>query len=301
MENKANNSNIKVGWIGTGVMGKSMCKHLLKNGYDLYVYNRTLSKCDDLVQLGAKLSNPKAIAETCGYVFLMLGYPHDVEDMVYNPEHGMIHHMKPGSYLVDHTTSSPDLAEKIYNDCKTKNINSYDAPVSGGDVGARDGRLVVMIGGQEEGFENVKAIMNCYSLKINLMGTAGKGQHTKMCNQVILSGNMIGATEGLLYAYKAGLSQTAIIELLGGGAASSFSLNNLGPRMVKGDFEPGFYVEHFLKDLKIALDECKKMNLQLRGLELARSLYDMMVNEGYGKKGTQGLYMALAKLNKIME
>jgi 3-hydroxyisobutyrate dehydrogenase len=288
-----------IGWIGTGVMGKSMCKHLLKAGYQLYVYNRTPSKTDELVELGAKFLEPKEIGKICDVVFLMLGYPKDVEDMAFNPDYGLLNHMKSGSYLIDHTTSSPDLAEKIFNVAKEKNISSWDAPVSGGDIGAREGRLVVMVGGPQEGFDDAKSIMQTYSSKISLMGTAGKGQHTKMTNQILLASNMVGVCEGLLYAYKSGLNQQAVIDLLGGGAASSFSLNVLGPRILRRDFEPGFFVEHFVKDMDIALAECEKMGIKLRGLELARSLYQIMMENDLGKKGTQGLFLALEKLNNI--
>jgi 3-hydroxyisobutyrate dehydrogenase len=219
--------------------------------------------------------------------------------MAFNEDYGLINNMKSGSYLVDHTSSSPDLAEKIYQAGKEKGISTWDAPVSGGDVGAKNGQLVVMVGGPEEGFDTVKKIMDTYSKQVALMGGAGKGQHTKMTNQIILAGNMIGCCEGLLYAYKAGLDQNAIITLLGGGAASSFSLCNLGPRIVKGDFEPGFYVEHYVKDMGIALNECKKMNIKLSGLELVYSYYEIMMKDGLAKKGTQGLYLALEKLNGI--
>lgn len=291
----------RLGWIGTGVMGKSMCKHLLKAGYELLIYNRSVSKTTELVELGAKFTDPATIGESCNVVFLMLGYPSDVEEIVLKPEFGLVNHMKPGSYLIDHTTSSPQLAERIFLAAKEKNISSWDAPVSGGDVGAREGKLVVMVGGPEEGFENVNNIMKNYSKQVSLMGGAGKGQHTKMTNQIILSGNMIGMCEGLLYAYKAGLDQNAIINLLGGGAASSFSLCNLGPRILKGDFEPGFYVEHYLKDMEIALVESEKMGINLQGLKLVRSFYKTMVEEGQGLKGTQALYLALEKLNNIIK
>jgi len=289
----------RIGWIGTGVMGKSMCKHLLKAGYELMVFNRTESKTTELVELGAKFADPKTIAQNCNFIFLMVGYPRDVEDMAFNSEYGVIHHMKPGSFLVDHTTSSPDLAERIFESGQAKGIKVWDAPVSGGDVGARDGKLVVMVGGPEEDFDHVRTIMNHYSKQISLMGPAGKGQHTKMTNQIILAGNMIGCCEGLLSAYKAGLDRNAIISLLGGGAASSFSLLNLGPRIVKEDFEPGFYVEHYVKDMEIALAECEKMNIKLRGLELVHSMFKIMMEDGLSKKGTQGLYLALEKLNNI--
>jgi 3-hydroxyisobutyrate dehydrogenase len=288
-----------LGWIGTGVMGKSMCKHLLNAGYDLMVYNRTESKTAELIEMGAKFADPKTIAQSCDTVFLMLGYPRDVEDMAFNSDYGLLNNMKQGSCLIDHTTSSPDLAEKIYAAAKEKGISSWDAPVSGGDVGAKNGQLVVMVGGPSEGFDPIKEIMMHYSKNVSLMGTAGKGQHTKMTNQIILAGNMIGCCEGLLYASKAGLDQNEIITLLGGGAASSFSLCNLGPRIIKGDFEPGFFVEHYVKDMEIALAECTKMGIKLRGLELVHSFYKILVEDGLEKKGTQGLYLGLLKLNNI--
>ena len=277
---------MKIGWIGTGVMGKSMCRHLLNAGYQLSVYNRTASKCDDLLNMGAKFADVKTIGETCDAVFLMLGYPTDVKETV----DVLLPVMKEGSYLVDHTTSSPGLAEWIAVEAEKRKIHSWDAPVSGGDVGAREARLVVMVGGKEEGFDTVKDIMQKYSSKINLMGGPGRGQHTKMTNQIFIAGGIIGVCEGLLYAYKANLEIPKVVELLGGGAASSFSLNV---------FEPGFYVEHFFKDMGIALEESKKMGLKLQGLDLAINLYKYMIDEGLGKKGIQGLYLALEKLNNI--
>ena len=286
---------MKIGWIGTGVMGKSMCRHLLNAGYQLSVYNRTASKCDDLLNMGAKFADVKTIGETCDAVFLMLGYPTDVKETV----DVLIPVMKEGSYLVDHTTSSPGLAEWIAVEAEKRKIHSWDAPVSGGDVGAREARLVVMVGGKEEGFDTVKDIMQKYSSKINLMGGPGRGQHTKMTNQIFIAGGIIGVCEGLLYAYKANLEIPKVVELLGGGAASSFSLNVYGPRILNRDFEPGFYVEHFFKDMGIALEESKKMGLKLQGLDLAINLYKYMIDEGLGKKGIQGLYLALEKLNNI--
>jgi 3-hydroxyisobutyrate dehydrogenase len=286
---------LKIGWIGTGVMGKSMCKHLLNSHYDMTVYNRTASKTEELVNLGAKVSDIKSIGETCDIVFLMVGTPKDVKESV----DILLPSMKEGSYLVDHTTSSPDLAEWIHAEATKRKIYAWDAPVSGGDIGAREARLVVMVGGQEEKFDTVKDIMLKYSGKINLMGGPGLGQHTKMANQIIIAGGIIGVCEGMLYAHKAGLDLTKTIELLGGGAASSFSLNVYGPRIIKRDFEPGFFVEHFLKDMAIAIEESKKMGLKLKGLELANELYKYMTDEGLGKKGIQGLYLALEKLNNI--
>jgi len=287
-----------IGWIGTGVMGKSMCKHLLKAGYKLSVYNRTLSKCDDLVQLGAVVQKPIEMAKTCDAVFLMLGYPIDVERMVLGDE-GILNHMPKGTFLVDHTTSSPDLAAKIYNAAKLKGVISYDAPVSGGDIGAQNGKLVVMIGGDKEALGPVEKVISNYSAKMSVLGAAGCGQHTKMTNQTFIASGIVGVCEGLLYAYKAGLDCNAVIDLLGAGAASSFNLNVYGPRILKRDFEPGFFVEHFFKDLEIVLKECERLNLDLKGLKLAHSFYKAMMEEGYQKKGIQALYPALEKLNGI--
>ena len=288
-------SALKIGWIGTGVMGKSMCKHLLNAGYNLTVFNRTASKTEELVSLGAKVSDIKTIGETCDVVFLMVGYPKDVQETV----DVLLPSMKEGSLLVDHTTSSPDLAKHIHAEASKRKIHVWDAPVSGGDIGAREGRLVVMVGGEEEKFDVVKDIMQKYSSKINLMGGPGLGQHTKMTNQIFIAGGIIGVCEGMLYAYKAGLDLTKTVELLGGGAASSFSLNVYGPRIIKRDFEPGFFVEHFFKDMGIAIEESRRMGLNFKGLELAIELYKYMIDEGLGKKGIHGLYYALEKMNSI--
>jgi 3-hydroxyisobutyrate dehydrogenase len=288
----------KIGWIGTGVMGKSMCKHLINKGYDISIFTRTASKASELIDMGAKFVNPDEIAKNCDAVFLMLGYPKDVDEMVLG-DNGILNNMKKGSYLVDHTTSSPDLAFKIHNRAKELEIYSYDAPVSGGDIGAREARLVVMVGGEEENFSPVEEVMKAYSSKINLMGGAGKGQHTKMANQIIIASTMIGVVEGMLYASRANLDVEKVIQLLGGGAAGSFSLNVYGPRILKRDFEPGFYIEHFVKDLEICLAECEKMKLDLSGLKLAHKFYKLMMVDGLGKKGTQGLMLVLEKLNGI--
>ena len=287
-----------IGWVGTGVMGKSMCKHLLKAGYKLSVYNRTLSKTDELVKLGAVVQEPIEMAKTCDAVFLMLGYPIDVENMVLG-EKGILAHMPKGTYLIDHTTSSPDLAVKIYNAAKERGVPSWDAPVSGGDIGAQNGQLVVMTGGDKDTFDPVVKVMNNYSKKVALLGGPGCGQHTKMTNQTFIASGIVALCEGLLYATKAGLDVNAVIDLLGGGAASSFNLSVYGPRIMKRDFEPGFFVEHFFKDLEICLKESEKMKLDLKGLKLAHSFYEAMMKDGYEKKGIQSLYLALEKLNGV--
>jgi 3-hydroxyisobutyrate dehydrogenase len=291
--------NLKIGWIGTGVMGKSMCKHLLKSGYNLSVFNRTEEKATELIGLGAAKLNPSQMAKSCDVIFMMLGYPRDVEAIALGRE-GLINNMKPGSFLIDHTTSSPGLAEEIFKESEKRGVNSYDAPVSGGDIGAREGRLITMVGGDKEKMSTVDGIMKTYSSKVMFMGSAGKGQHTKMSNQIIIASTMIGVIEGLIYGKRVGLNMEDLVQLLGSGGAGSFSWNVYAPRILKQDFEPGFYVEHFVKDLEIALKECEKMNIQLKGLELAHSFYRMMVDEGMGRKGTQGLYLVIEKLNKMI-
>ena len=288
----------KIGWIGTGVMGKSMCKHLLNAGYQLSVFNRTISKADELVKMGAKVETPQEIAKSSDAVFLMLGFPHDVEDMVLG-KNGILKHMQKGSYLIDHTTSSPNLAQEIFKKAEELKINSFDAPVSGGDVGARNGKLIVMVGGEEKHLDPAKKVMESYSAKIELFGKAGNGQHTKMVNQTIIASTIIAVCEGLIYGHKAGLDLNKVIELLSGGAAGSFSLSVYGPRILKRDFEPGFYIEHFFKDLEISLKECEKMNIDLKGLKLAHTLYKKMIEEGYSRKGIQALYGTLEKINGI--
>jgi len=288
----------KIGWIGTGVMGKSMCKHLINKGYELSVFTRTMSKAEELIKMGAKTKSPEEIAKTSDAVFLMLGYPHDVESIVLG-NNGILRHMPKGSYLVDHTTSSPDLATQIYNKYQEKGIISFDAPVSGGDVGARNGKLIVMVGGDEKHLSQPKNVMEAYSAKVEHFGAAGKGQHTKMVNQTIIASTIIAVCEGLIYGHKAGLDLNKVIELLSGGAAGSFTLSVYGPRILKRDFEPGFYIEHFFKDLEISLKECENMKIDLKGLKLAHKFYKAMIEEGYGRKGIQALYLALEKMNKI--
>ena len=288
----------KIGWIGTGVMGKSMARHLINQGYKLSVFNRTKSKTDELIDLGAEYKQPLEIAETSDILFLMLGYPQDLKNVLY--EQGVIEAMKPGSVLVDHTTSMPELAVEIFEKCAERGIKSIDAPVSGGDLGAKNGQLVVMSGGEDQAFQEVLPILDVYSKSAMLMGPAGAGQNTKMVNQINIAGCMIGVCEGLVYGYKAGLDLKQVVELIGGGAAGSFSLNFYSPRIFERDMEPGFYAEHFLKDLEIALAECEVMGIQLPGLELARNLYKLLVEEmGSGRQGTQALIRVLEKMNEI--
>lgn len=292
--------NLKIGWIGTGVMGVSMCKHILKAGYSLQVSNRTMSKTEPLIELGAKPnSDYVSLAKESDIIFLMLGFPKDVEEMVLG-EKGILTHMKKGSILVDHTTSSPKLAEKIYNEAKKYNVSSYDVPVTGGDVGAREGKLVSFVGGDESQFSLLKEILDIYSKSANLLGGPGIGQHTKMVNQIAICGNIQGLCEAMLYAYKAGLDVRKTIELISIGAAGSTQIAAYGSRMLNRDFEAGFFVDHFLKDIKIAIEESKRMGLDLKCLQLAGHFYEIMVEMGLDKKGHHGLLLGLEKLNGIV-
>ena len=288
-----------IGWIGTGVMGKSMCAHILNAGYKISVYNRTKEKTKELVDLGAVwCSNPKEVAEKSDIIFTIVGFPHDVEE-VYLGDDGILKSVKTGSILVDMTTSEPTLALRIYNIAKKMGASSLDAPVSGGDVGAKNGTLAIMSGGDKEIYDKVFPLFELMGKNIAYMGKAGAGQHTKMSNQILIASTMIGVVESLLYAYKAGNDLNEVINVIGKGAAGCWSINNLGPRIVEGNFDPGFFIKHFIKDMGIALKEAKNMNLSLPGLALAYQFYISATALGFENLGTQGLYKVLAKMNGI--
>jgi len=279
-----------IGFIGLGVMGKSMARHLLKAGYPLLVYTRTKEKANDLIEEGAVWKETVAeLAKEADVVITMVGYPQDVEEVYFGDE-GILANAKEGTYVIDMTTSTPTLAKKIYQEAKKRNIYALDAPVSGGDIGARQGTLTIMVGGDEEVFSACKPILERLGTNIILQGKAGAGQHTKMCNQIAIASNMIGVCEALAYAKRSGLDPFKVLESISQGAAGSWSLSNLAPRMLSGDFKPGFYVKHFIKDMKIALEEAEKMNLQLPGLELAKSMYEELAKAGEENSGTQALY-----------
>jgi len=287
--------NAVIGFIGIGVMGKSMANHILDSGYSLLVYNRTKSKADDLVEKGAIWNDTVAqIAKEADVIITMVGYPKDVEE-VYFGDNGIINNAKPGTYLVDMTTSEPSLAKKIYEEAKSKGIYSLDAPVSGGDVGATNASLTIMVGGDKNDFDVALPIFKIMGKNIVLQGPAGAGQHTKMCNQIAIASNVIGVSEAMVYAKRAGLDAETVLKSISAGAAGSWSLSNLAPRMIKGDFEPGFYVKHFVKDMNIALNEAKEMGLNTPGLQLSKYLYDELVEECKENKGTQVLYELLDK------
>ncbi|MNN23811.1 2-hydroxy-3-oxopropionate reductase [compost metagenome] len=282
-----------IGFIGTGVMGKSMAGHILNAGYELLVFNRTKSRAADLVEKGATwVDTVGELAEKADIIITMVGYPQDVKE-VYLAEDGILNKAKKGSFAIDMTTSSPILAREIYNKAKEKGIHTLDAPVSGGDVGARQAKLAIMVGGAEEDYKAVLPIFELMGTNIVLQGKAGAGQHTKMCNQIAIASNMLGVCEALLYASKSGLDPNTVLKSIETGAAGSWSLSNLGPRIIKGDFEPGFYIKHFIKDMKIAIESAEEMNLSTPGLKLAKSLYEEFEAEGNGNKGTQALYQLL--------
>lgn len=282
--------NTVIGFIGTGVMGKSMAGHLLAAGFPLMVYTRTKGKSLELLEKGASWAEtPKELAQKADVILTMVGYPADVEE-VYLGENGLIKNGKKGSYMIDLTTSAPSLAEKIYKYAKENGIHAIDAPVSGGDVGAREAKLSIMAGGEPEAFETVKPLLEKLGTNIVYQGKAGAGQHTKMCNQIAVATNIIGVCEAMIYAEKAGLNPENVLKSITTGAAGSWSLSNLAPRMLDGNFEPGFYIKHFIKDMKIAIDEAQKMDMEVPGLALAKSLYDKLAESGEENSGTQALY-----------
>ncbi len=289
----------KIGWIGTGVMGSSMCGHLLAAGYHATVYNRSPAKLGGLIAKGAvPADSPRGVAEASDVVFTIVGYPADVREVSLGKA-GTLAGAKPGSILVDMTTSEPGLAQEIFEAAKAKEVHAVDAPVSGGDIGAREARLSIMIGGEPATVAALMPLFQTMGKTIVHQGPAGSGQHTKMVNQILIATNMIGVCEALLYGYKAGLDLNQVLQSVGSGAAGSWSLNNLGPRIIAGNFDPGFFVEHFLKDMGIALAEAKQMKLALPGLALAEQLYRAVDAQGLGRKGTHALVLALAKLSDV--
>jgi 3-hydroxyisobutyrate dehydrogenase len=292
-------SKTKIGWIGTGVMGSSMCQHIIDIGYKTIVYNRTKKKAKKLVDSGATwVDSPQAVAENSDVIFTMVGFPQDVRE-VYFGNTGVIKGIKPGSILVDMTTTEPSLSKEIYKQAKLMKATSIDAPVSGGDIGAIEGKLSIMVGGDKDAVEKVMPLFRLMGKNIVYQGAPGSGQHAKMCNQVMVSGLMIGMCETLLYGYKAGLDLETMLESVSRGAAACWMLDNLAPRILKRDFRPGFFVEHFIKDMGIALKEAERMNLSLPGLSLVHQLYIAAEAQGHGRKGTQALMLALERLSNV--
>ncbi|MGX9133469.1 NAD(P)-dependent oxidoreductase [Rummeliibacillus sp. JY-2-4R] len=282
-------SKKSIGFIGTGVMGTSIVKHFLKNQYDVHIYTRTKAKAEPLINLGAIWHNtPGEASKESEIVFTMVGYPTDVEE-VYFDNDGIFANSKNGTIVVDMTTSKPTLAKRIDEHAKTLQMYSLDAPVSGGDVGAKNGTLSIMVGGEKAVFEQVLPLFELFGDNIVYQGGAGAGQHTKMCNQIAIATNMIGVCEALAYGMKAGLDIDTVLKSISAGAAGSWSLSNLAPRMIKGDKEPGFYIKHFIKDMRIALEEAELMGINLPGLKLAKQMYVELSEHGYDDNGTQAL------------
>ena len=290
---------LKIGWIGTGVMGNAMCGHLLAAGHELSVFNRTKSKTDNLVAKGAQwCDTPRQAAQNSAIIFSIVGFPADVERVLLGKD-GVLAGAASDAVIVDMTTSSPELAIKIHGAAKEKSVFALDAPVSGGDIGARDATLAIMVGGERPIFDRVRPLFDTMGKNIAYMGASGAGQHTKMCNQILIAGTMIGTVESLLYARKAGMNLDEVIDVIGQGAANSWCINNLGRRIAKNDYDPGFFIKHFVKDMGIALDEAQRMNLSLPGLALVHQFYTAAKALGHEDLGTQGLYRVLAQINDV--
>lgn len=287
--------NKTVGFIGLGVMGNSMASHILEAGYPVLVYTRTKQKAEEIVNKGAVWQETvKDLSEKADIVITMVGYPSDVEE-IYLGENGILRHAKEGAFVIDMTTSKPSLAKKIAEKAKEKSIHALDAPVSGGDIGARNGTLAIMAGGEKEAFEACLPLFSVMGENIQYQGPAGSGQHTKMCNQIAIAAGMVGVAEAMAYAEKSGLNPEQVLKSITTGAAGSWSLSNLAPRMLKGDFAPGFYVKHFIKDMGIALEEAELMGEEMPGLALAKSLYDKLSAQGEENSGTQSIYKLWVK------
>ena len=292
-------SQIKIGWVGTGVMGRWMCQHVMDLGYTATIFTRTKSKADPQLKAGATWANsPAEVAESSDITFTIVGFPEDVRQ-VYLGENGILTTAKSGSIVVDMTTTEPSLAIEIHQAARAKGVSSIDAPVSGGDVGAREARLAIMIGGDQEAVDAIHSLFEAMGKNIVYQGEAGSGQHTKMCNQITISGTMIGVCEALLYGAKAGLDLEIMLSTISKGAAGCWSLENLAPRVLKRNFDPGFFVEHFIKDMGIALDEAKRMGISLPGLSLVHQLYLATQAQGHGRLGTHALMLALEKLSGV--
>lgn len=286
---------MKIGFIGIGVMGESMAGHLLKAGHDLYVYNRTKSKADRIVAEGATwCEDVKSIARQCDLIFTIIGVPADVES-VYLNEDGLVNHAKKGTILVDMTTSTPDLAKRIYEAGTQKGLKCLDAPVTGGDVGAKNGTLTIMVGGDQETFNEISPILELMGKTIVYMGAAGSGQHTKMANQIAIAGAAIGMVESLAYSKGAGLDLETVLKAITSGSAASWQLSNMAPRIINDDFNPGFFIKHFIKDMRIASTESKAMDVDLPGLDLVLSLYEECQKRELENCGTQALYKLYEK------
>ncbi len=286
-----------IGWIGTGLMGKPMAHHLVNAGHTVHVNNRTKSKAQSLIDAGCRWFNtPQELAKSSDIIITIIGYPKDVE-AVYFGENGIFSGIKPGTILVDMTTTKPSLAKSIAVEAQKHQCTFIDAPVSGGEVGAINGTLSIMMGGDKISVDKILPLFKAFGKNMVYQGEAGAGQHTKMCNQITIAGTMIGVCEALIYAKKAELDLNTMLQSISKGAAGCWTLDVLAPKVANNDFAPGFMVEHFIKDLGIALEEAENMQLSLPGLALAKQLYLAVQAMGKGREGTQALYLALERLS----
>jgi 3-hydroxyisobutyrate dehydrogenase len=291
--------NKRIGWIGTGLMGHPMVGHLLKAGFTVNVYTRTKSRADDLVAQGCTwYDNPTLLAASSGIIVTIIGSPKDVEECYFGSE-GIFAGLKKGTTLIDMTTTKPSLAVRISEQAEAMGAAFIDAPVSGGQVGAINGTLSIMIGGKKEVVDEVMPLFQAFGKNMVYQGKVGAGQHAKMCNQITIAGTLIGVCEALIYGFKAGLDLNTLLESISKGAAACWSLDVLAPKLVKKDYSPGFSVNNFVKDLRIALEEADAMQLSLPGLALAKQLYTAVIAMGGGDLGNQSLYLALEKLSNL--
>lgn len=278
-----------IGFIGVGVMGKSMVRNLMKHGYEVSIYTRTKAKVLDVIEEGAHwCEDIKTCVEGSSVIITMVGYPTDVEEVYFGAE-GILENAKKGTYVIDMTTTSPKLSKKIYEKASEKNIFALDAPVSGGDIGAKNGTLAIMVGGDKEAFDAALPMFKCLGTNIIYEGPASFGQHTKMANQIALAGAISGVCEAMTYAKKVGLDVETMLSSISTGAAGSWQMSNMAPRMLKNDFAPGFYVKHYIKDMKIAEEEASQVNLELNILKDVLSMYLELEKRGLGDLGTQSL------------
>ena len=296
---RANSMATKIGWIGTGVMGSSMCGHLLTAGYRVTIHSRTRSKAQPLLDRGAQWAeNPRAVAAQSDVLFTMVGFPQDVRSVYFDPT-GILPGARAGMTLIDMTTTQPSLSREIASAASTNNLSALDAPVSGGDVGAKNATLSIMIGGEGDSVHAMMPLFELLGKTIVHQGGPGTGQQAKLCNQIVIAGTMIGVCESLLYGYKAGLNLNRMLESIRGGAAACWTLDNLAPKILQRNFDPGFFVEHFIKDMGLALEEAKRMELVLPGLTLVHQLYQTVQTLGHGRSGTHALMLALEELSHI--
>ncbi|MGE3938286.1 MAG: NAD(P)-dependent oxidoreductase [Nitrospirales bacterium] len=289
-------SPVRIGWIGAGVMGAPMCEHLLRAGHEVTLHTRTPSKAERLLEQGARWAeSPAALLVESDVICTMVGFPRDVRDIYLQPD-GLLAHARPRQIFVDFTTSEPTLARELAHLAASKEAIALDAPVSGGDVGARNGALSIMVGGDSSAFEAVRSLLSLFGKTLVYQGPPGCGQHAKLCNQIIIAGTMVGVCEALLYARQAGLIGETLLHSIRSGAAGCWTLDHLAPRILKRDFTAGFFVEHFIKDMGMVLDEANRMGLILPGLSQVRTLYMAIQAQGHGRSGTQALLLALEDL-----